>query len=830
MPRLRYLILDASVLLALAILGLPSLANAQDKCGAGKLKCAAGTVAALLKCHAKAVKNGVAAEDVCLQKARAKLINGAEPAKGCFAKLEAKGGCLTTDDAPSVASWSGAFVDAMVRELAPGYPTPIRNVCSAAKHACVAKKVKSLFACESKAAAKGIPIDPLCVAKARLKFEDSVKGCFAKAETKPPCLTTADVSVREIDVDEFVENTALVLAAAPTGTAIRMERSVVDGADNQVLTVTLFVHPSFVQGYLNVAIAPVGIAPDDSHWRVRNLLLSFDHAAHPTRVALPLSTPDASSTLRYDVHASVGTKALASLQDAPLVVTSGIGVTSVAGSTVCESQWAAGVICASSARTRASQSIREGRPRGATRVPSAAPKPPAVSPAEPSAVRAKLFRLMPIPPRGINCAAAATAAALEWLEKRRGLACLPTRGSDLANAVLSTMGGVQSPVAYQSKVNEFLRANGIPATTRSRLGQSSLYEFVELESEANRPVVVFLGVPQVGGGFARHAAVVAGYSFDDNGPRYLWLADGLDRDVSAQGAQGYEIGEQDGVLFLKNYRWAVNGTHVVENPGAVALLETNAVSLDVAALDAASGCWTGTLTPMGQGTLPLRLNLSQSAGAVSGSGCAEPPTSRIPFEVSGTIQCNRLAANIGAGVSLSALVVGTRMTGTGTAAADGSSPEFAFSLDRASASMCGIGCALCGNGSVDAGEECDDGGTAPGDRCSPDCKKTCIPQTQWTHWCQWTGDGSCSDHFYQDPFWGGGDFPTCEENQPCQNSLGCCSYPANADIGCRNYGRYTGHHFNNLPPEQLAQERHEFEVACNWDGGTYSPNPCPVIR
>lgn len=33
--------------------------------------------------------------------------------------------------------------------------------------------------------------------------------------------------------------------------------------------------------------------------------------------------------------------------------------------------------------------------------------------------------------------------------------------------------------------------------------------------------------------------------------------------------------------------------------------------------------------------------------------------------------------------------------------------------------------AVCGNGEVETGEACDDGGTAPGDACTPDCKLAC---------------------------------------------------------------------------------------------------------
>src|SRR5262249_10885672 len=61
-----------------------------DRCGAGKKKCVANTVKQLLACYQKAVARGEAVDASCLQKARDKLDGGSEPARGCFAKLEAK--------------------------------------------------------------------------------------------------------------------------------------------------------------------------------------------------------------------------------------------------------------------------------------------------------------------------------------------------------------------------------------------------------------------------------------------------------------------------------------------------------------------------------------------------------------------------------------------------------------------------------------------------------------------------------------------------------------------------------------------------------------------
>ena len=39
--------------------------------------------------------------------------------------------------------------------------------------------------------------------------------------------------------------------------------------------------------------------------------------------------------------------------------------------------------------------------------------------------------------------------------------------------------------------------------------------------------------------------------------------------------------------------------------------------------------------------------------------------------------------------------------------------------------VCRDDCTVCGDGVLDPGEECDDGNTAGGDRCRPDCTDTC---------------------------------------------------------------------------------------------------------
>jgi hypothetical protein len=104
---------------------------------AAKKLCVAKKTAALLKCHSKNEKPPVGSTPAkfaaCLQKAKDKFDGGANPAKGCFAKLEAKfgpGGCLSVNDTAPLETTVDAFVDDVICQLdpaagtCPATPTP----------------------------------------------------------------------------------------------------------------------------------------------------------------------------------------------------------------------------------------------------------------------------------------------------------------------------------------------------------------------------------------------------------------------------------------------------------------------------------------------------------------------------------------------------------------------------------------------------------------------------------------------------------------------------------------------------------------------------------
>jgi hypothetical protein len=198
-------------------LGTTVHAQTLSKCSAKKKLCVAKKMAARLKCHIKAEKLGVPVDGICLQKAEDKFDGGANPAKGCFEKIENKQDplkpetlCLTEDDTAAAEAKIDAFVLDVVTELDPWYPAAVLNMCSSAKKKCVSKKAKALLKCHAKAEKKGVALDPTCVQKAHDKFDggaEPAKGCFEKLETtKPPCFTNDDTAALEAKVDAFVND------------------------------------------------------------------------------------------------------------------------------------------------------------------------------------------------------------------------------------------------------------------------------------------------------------------------------------------------------------------------------------------------------------------------------------------------------------------------------------------------------------------------------------------------------------------------------------------------------------------------------------------------
>jgi len=124
------IVLVTFLVVASALNGSPTHAQLSP-CTAGKDKCVSKKAAAILKCYAKDDKAGLAPADVasCIQKAKDKFDGGTNPAKGCFAKLEAKypGDCLTTSDTPTLGAAVEAFTTVAYCAL---HPLDASSACS----------------------------------------------------------------------------------------------------------------------------------------------------------------------------------------------------------------------------------------------------------------------------------------------------------------------------------------------------------------------------------------------------------------------------------------------------------------------------------------------------------------------------------------------------------------------------------------------------------------------------------------------------------------------------------------------------------------------------
>src|SRR5882724_853683 len=118
--------------LAVLALTVPGQAQTINACSGAKNKCVGKKAASRLKCHEKAEAKGSVVDSTCLAKADVKF---SAPGSGCIAKAEAKygGSCLTLGDTVPLETEVDSFVDYIVGQLDPSYPTPVTNLCSSAK-------------------------------------------------------------------------------------------------------------------------------------------------------------------------------------------------------------------------------------------------------------------------------------------------------------------------------------------------------------------------------------------------------------------------------------------------------------------------------------------------------------------------------------------------------------------------------------------------------------------------------------------------------------------------------------------------------------------------
>ena len=179
--------------------------NPQQRCTAGKINCIAKKKKCLLKCYGKAAGKGMAVDTGCLDKCRDKFDGGAIPEKGCFEKLEAKGGCITNDDTDLLETEVDDFVGETIIQLDQPPLNDLRK-CRAGKLKCVAKYDDCLLKANARAQKTGgFPVTTKCT----LRFP----GCFQKLEQKLTCETVSDAPAIQGRDDTFVHDVVCSLLA-----------------------------------------------------------------------------------------------------------------------------------------------------------------------------------------------------------------------------------------------------------------------------------------------------------------------------------------------------------------------------------------------------------------------------------------------------------------------------------------------------------------------------------------------------------------------------------------------------------------------------------------
>lgn len=173
------------------------------KCAAAKIKAASKKAGCLLALASKEANKGQAADPAKIQKCKDAFTTA-------FAKLEAKGNCITTGDAASIEAGIDDYTADVGAALNPGAPTS-SNKCQALKIKAASTKTTCLVGLKAKAAATGNilePLDPKKFAKCAEKFSTA----FSKVEAKGACVTSGDAGAIESKIDPFVDGIAAALA------------------------------------------------------------------------------------------------------------------------------------------------------------------------------------------------------------------------------------------------------------------------------------------------------------------------------------------------------------------------------------------------------------------------------------------------------------------------------------------------------------------------------------------------------------------------------------------------------------------------------------------
>ena len=182
-----------------------------NKCLSRKLRSVGSSAGARAACYSKAAKKG-ALPGACLDQASARFTGGERPERGAFAKLEAKGSCLTQEDGPIFDGDLAAFASALNDVVGAG--TPSR--CDAAKLKCAARYVAGVMGCYVGAAAKSGAVDAsACLDKRLATFSDGSKSCYEKAVALGDCSNSSAADAARGVADGFVADS--ICALDPSG-------------------------------------------------------------------------------------------------------------------------------------------------------------------------------------------------------------------------------------------------------------------------------------------------------------------------------------------------------------------------------------------------------------------------------------------------------------------------------------------------------------------------------------------------------------------------------------------------------------------------------------
>lgn len=204
------------------LLAVPTLAatTPESRCSAKKLKAAARTARAYTRCWVDAtVKYGGFLSPACASKAL-------DPLADRFARVEASGGCATSDDAAAIRSIVELAINDVVALIDHEAGA---ELCTILKLRAVGSKLYAIVAAHARDVRSG---DPAALAKAIARAEARFTDRFAAAEGMGPCANAA-ATASEVEARLDGPLARLRGTLAPTcGDGVAAGSEVCDGADS----------------------------------------------------------------------------------------------------------------------------------------------------------------------------------------------------------------------------------------------------------------------------------------------------------------------------------------------------------------------------------------------------------------------------------------------------------------------------------------------------------------------------------------------------------------------------------------------------------------------